>query len=130
MSSMEVLDNKINFLISMTEEIREQMNLNFDFNMFVIKNNLTSTDVVLIIKALTVMGYRNNGVLDSYISDFEGDKRFEKLLNNNKPTFCEFEEFVRGINPKLDAKILLENLKKQQIGEKICKFLLEDQKNN
>ena len=54
-SSIEVLDNKVNFLMAITEEIHREMNLNFDFNKFVIDNNLTSTQVVLIIKALTII---------------------------------------------------------------------------
>lgn len=130
MSNIEVLDNKINFLMSMAEEIHKEMNLNFDFNMFVIKNNLTSTDVVLIIKALTIMGYRRFGLLNNYINDFGDDKRFSSILIDSPPKFSEFQNFIRKINVNLDGKTLLENLKKQKIGENICEFLLEDKGNN
>lgn len=130
MSNVEVLDNKINFLMSITEEIHREMNLNFDFNMFVIKNNLTSTEVVLIIKALTIMGYRKFGLINEYINDFGDDKRFSSILSDAPPKFSEFQDFVKKININLDGRIILENLKKQKIGENICKFLLEDEGNN
>lgn len=129
-SSIEILDNKVNFLLSIAEEIRKEMNLNFDFNMFVIKNNLTSTDVVLIIKALTIMNYKKIGILNEHIDEFKGDNRFDIILNEGKPTFDEFEMFLKSSNLNLNVEILLKNLKKQKIGENICEFLLEDKLNN
>ena len=69
-SSIEVLDNKVNFLMAITEEIHREMNLNFDFNKFVIDNNLTSTQVVLIIKALTIMNYKRFNILFYSFSNF------------------------------------------------------------
>lgn len=129
-SSIEILDNKVNFLLSIAEEIHKEMNLNFDFNTFVIKNNLTSTDVVLIIKALTIMNYKKFGILNEHIDEFKGDNRFDIILNEGKPTFNEFEMFLKNSNLNLNGEILLKNLKKQKIGENICDFLLEDKFNN
>lgn len=129
-SSIEVLDNKVNFLVSIAEEIHKEMNLNFDFNTFVIKNNLTSTDVVLIIKALTIMNYRKFGILNDHIDEFKGDNRFNTILNEGEPTFNEFERFLKNLNLSLDGEVLLKKLKKQKIGENICDFLLEDKGNN
>lgn len=129
-SSIEVLDNKVNFLMSITEEIHREMKLNFDFNKFVIDNNLTSTQVVLIIKALTIMNYKRYGILNDYIKEFKSDGRFDIILNDRKPTFNDFNEFLKSLNLDLDGETLLKSLQKQKIGENICKFLLEDKSNN
>lgn len=129
-SSIEVLDNKVNFLVAITEEIHREMNLNFDFNKFVIDNNLTSTQIVLIIKALTIMNYKRFNILDEYINEFKNDSRFDIILNDRKPTFDDFNEFLRSLNLDLDAEILLKSLQKQKIGENISNFLLEDKLNN
>lgn len=127
---MEVLDNKINFLICMIQEIHNQMNLSLDFDTFVINNDLTSTQVVLIVKSLTILNYRKMSVLDEYLDEFENDVRFSIILNNNVPSFNEFKEFLKRINVYVNEEILLKSLKKQKIGENICKFLLEDKLNN
>ena len=129
-SSIEVLDNKVNFLMAITEEIHREMNLNFDFNKFVIDNNLTSTQVVLIIKALTIMNYKRFNILNEYINEFKNDSRFDIILNDRKPTFNDFNEFLKSLNLDLDGETLLNNLQKQKIGENICNFLLEDKLNN
>lgn len=129
-SSIEVLDNKVNFLMAITEEIHREMNLNFDFNKFVIDNNLTSTQVVLIIKALTIMNYKRFNILNEYINEFKNDSRFDIILNDRKPTFNDFNEFLKSLNLDLDGETLLKNLQKQKIGENICNFLLEDKLNN
>lgn len=130
MSSLEVIDNKVNFLMYMTQEIHNQMNLNLDFNTFVLNNNLTSTEVVLIIKGLTIFNYRRLGILDKHLNEFENDIRFVNILTNDPPTFEEFNKFLRNINLNINGEILLESLKKQKIGENICKFLLEHKLNN
>lgn len=129
-SSIEVLDNKVNFLMAITEEIHREMNLNFDFNKFVIDNNLTSTQVVLIIKALTIMNYKRFNILNEYINEFKNDSRFDIILNDRKPTFNDFNEFLKSLNLDLDGETLLKSLQKQKIGENICNFLLEDKLNN
>ena len=129
-SSIEVLDNKVNFLMAITEEIHIEMNLNFDFNKFVIDNNLTSTQVVLIIKALTIMNYKRFNILNEYINEFKNDSRFDIILNDRKPTFNDFNEFLKSLNLDLDGETLLKSLQKQKIGENICNFLLEDKLNN
>ena len=122
-SSIEVLDNKVNFLMAITEEIHREMNLNFDFNKFVIDNNLTSTQVVLIIKALTIMNYKRFNILNEYINEFKNDSRFDIILNDRKPTFNDFNEFLKSLNLDLDGETLLKSLQKQKIGENICNFL-------
>ena len=129
-SSIEVLDNKVNFLMAITEEIHREMNLNFDFNKFVIDNNLTSTQVVLIIKALNIMNYKRFNILNEYINEFKNDSRFDIILNDRKPTFNDFNEFLKSLNLDLDGETLLKSLQKQKIGENICNFLLEDKLNN
>lgn len=129
-SSIEVLDNKVNFLMAITGEIHREMNLNFDFNKFVIDNNLTSTQVVLIIKALTIMNYKRFNILNEYINEFKNDSRFDIILNDRKPTFNDFNEFLKSLNLDLDGETLLKSLQKQKIGENICNFLLEDKSNN
>lgn len=129
-SSIEVLDNKVNFLMAITEEIHREMNLNFDFNKLVIDNNLTSTQVVLIIKALTIMNYKRFNILNEYINEFKNDSRFDIILNDRKPTFNDFNEFLKSLNLDLDGETLLKSLQKQKIGENICNFLLEDKLNN
>ena len=127
---IEKLNNKVDFLIFLTKEIHKEMNLNFDFNTFVLKNNLSSTDIVLIVKALTIMNYRRFNTLDKHISEFKNDRRFESILSEKNPTFNEFNTFLKSMNLEVDAEILLKNLQKQKIGENICVFLLEDKSNN
>ena len=129
-SSIEVLDNKVNFLIYMTQEIHNRMNLSLDFDTFVINNDLTSTQVVLVIKSLTILNYRRLGTLDEHLDEFKNDFRFSTILNNNMPTFNEFREFLKSIDVYVNEEILLKSLEKQKIGENICKFLLEDKLNN
>ena len=102
-SSIEVLDNKVNFLMAITEEIHREMNLNFDFNKFVIDNNLTSTQVVLIIKALTIMNYKRFNILNEYINEFKNDSRFDIILNDRKPTFNDFNEFLNILKQKIKS---------------------------
>ena len=118
-SSIEVLDNKAYFLMAITEEIHREMNLNFDFNKFVIDNNLTSTQVVLIIKALTIMNYKRFNILNEYINEFKNDSRFDIILNDRKPTFNDFNEFLKSLNLDLDGETLLKSLQKQKFEEKI-----------
>lgn len=130
MSNLEIIDNKVNFLMNMTQEIHNHMNLNLDFNTFVINNDLTSTEVVLIIKGLTILNYRRLGILEEHLNEFGDDIRFANILNMNKPTFEEFNKFLRNINLNINGEILLKSLKKQKIGENICKILLEDKLNN
>lgn len=129
-NNIEILNNKVDFLIFLTKEIHKGMDLNFDFNTFVLNNNLTSTDIVLIVKALTIMNYRRFDILSKHISEFENDRRFESILIENKPTFNEFDTFLKTMNMEINGENLLKNLKKQKIGENICTFLLEDKVNN
>ena len=129
-SSIEVLDNKVNFLMSISEKIQEHININFDFSRFVINNNLTSTQVVLIIKALTILNYRRVKTLNEHKKDFENDSRFNIILNEKIPTFNEFVDFLKSINLEVNGEILLKSLKKQNIGTNVCDFLIEDKLNN
>ena len=129
-SSVEILDNKINFLISISEKIQEYVDINLDFSTFVINNNLTSTQVVLIIKALTILNYRRQNILNEHINEFKNDLRFKVILKEEPPTFNEFVEFLKFINLEVNGEKLLKSLKKQNIGENICQFLIEDKSNN
>ncbi len=129
-SNIEVLESKINFLTLTLEEVYREMNKSFDFTRFVIDNNLTSTQVVLIIKGLTIMNYRKLNRLNDFENDFKDDSRFDFILRNHKPTFDEFNKFLKSIGVYLDCEKLLKSLEKQKIGEDICKFLLEDKQNN
>lgn len=128
--SIEVLESKINFLTLTIEEIYREINKNFDFTKFIIDNNLTSTQAVLIVKALTIMNYRRLNVLDKFRENFNSDPRFNIILNNEPPRFNDFKKFLESIDLNLDCEILLRSLEKQKIGEDICKFLLEDKGNN
>ncbi len=129
-SNIEVLESKINFLTLTLEEVYREMNKSFDFTKFVIDNNLTSTQVVLIIKGLTIMNYRKLNRLNDFENNFKDDSRFDFILRNHKPTFDEFNKFLKSIGVYLDCEKLLKSLEKQKIGEDICKFLLEGKQNN
>ncbi len=98
--------------------------------MFVINNNLTCTDVVLITKALTIMNYRRFGVLDDNTIEFNDDGRLKGILVDKTPNFKEFKDFLLSINLNINAEELLNSLINQKIGINICKFLLEDGLNN
>lgn len=130
LSNIEILDNKVNFLTDITNEVSKYINEDFDFATFVINNNLTSTQVVLIIKALTIMNYRRFGILDEYVSDFQSDLRFSSILKDSIPTFNDFKEFIDDIDACVDIEDMLNSLINQKIGKNICKFLLEDKANN
>lgn len=129
-SSIEVLDNKVKFLTDITNELSRHLNEKFDFNIFVINSDLTSTDVVLIIKALTIMNYRRFGVLNEHISEFKDDLRFNSILVESDPTFLEFKNFISEINADVNVEDMLNSLINQKIGINICKILLEDKENN
>lgn len=124
--SMEILENKFNFLSAITEELGRRSDVNFDFSTFVIENNLVCTDVVLIIKALTIMNYRRFNMLNEHINEFSDDSRLKNILIDSKPTLNEFKDFLIGVNLNLDVIKLLNSLKNEKIGVNICKFLLED----
>lgn len=127
---MDVLENKLNFLYILVEGISKHININFDFFMFAINNNLTCTDVVLITKALTIMNYRRSGLLNDNIIEFNNDSRLKGILLDKTPDFKEFNDFLLSINLNINAKELLSSLINQKIGSNICKFLLEDGGNN
>ena len=127
---MDVLENKLDFLYILVEGISKHININFDFFMFVINNNLTCTDVVLITKALTIMNYRRFGVLDDNTIEFNDDGRLKGILVDKTPNFKEFKDFLLSINLNINAEELLNSLINQKIGINICKFLLEDGLNN
>lgn len=127
---MDVLENKLNFLYILVEGISKHININFDFFMFAINNNLTCTDVVLITKALTIMNYRRSGLLNDNIIEFNNDSRLKGILLDKTPDFKEFNDFLLSINLDINAKELLSSLINQKIGSNICKFLLEDGGNN
>lgn len=129
-TTINSLNDKVNFLIFLVKEIHKEMNLDFDFNTFVLKNSLSSTDIVLIIKALTIMNYRRYSILNRHIGEFENDRRFESILKDEAPTFQEFDEFLKKVNLNVNSELLLKNLHKQKIGENICTFLLEDKLKN
>lgn len=126
---MRVLDDKINFLTLMTYEIHKKLDINSDFTKFVLDNDITCTQVVLIIKALTILNYKKFNKIDDHIEEFENDKRFHELLERDV-NFESFEKFLLNIAPNLDGRELLENLFNQKIGKNICKILLEDKVNN
>ncbi len=123
--NIEILGNKVDFLANMAYKIGEKIGENFDFYMFIINNNLTSTHVVLIIKALTIMNYRRLNILNDNLYRFKDDDRFSDLLMDSKPTFDEFKNFVYSIGADVNTKELLVSLKNQEIGKNICEFLLE-----
>ncbi|BAK80826.1 hypothetical protein [Candidatus Arthromitus sp. SFB-rat-Yit] len=124
--SIDVLNSKLNFLYILVDGISKHINVNFDFFTFVINNNLTCTDIVLITKALTIMNYRRAGLLDKNIREFNGDDRLSGILVNKDPSFSEFDKFLLSINLNVNAKELLSSLINQKIGSNICEFLLED----
>lgn len=130
MQSIEVLESKINFLTLTIEDIYKEINKNFDFTKFIIDNDLTSTQAVLIVKALTIMNYRRLNLLDKFKENFNDDSRFHIILNNDVPRFNDFDKFLKSVDLNLDCEMLLKSLEKQKIGEDICKFLLEDKLNN
>ena len=101
---MDVLENKLDFLYILVEGISKHININFDFFMFVINNNLTCTDVVLITKALTIMNYRRFGVLDDNTIEFNDDGRLKGILVDKTPNFKEFKDFLLSINLNINAE--------------------------
>lgn len=126
---MEILEDKINFLTLMTDDIHRELNLNFDFTKFVLDNNLTCTQVVLIIKGLIILNYKKFNMINDHREEFEEDERFHELLEGNVK-FETFEKFLLGIVPDVNGEELLKNLCNQKIGRNICKILLEDKGNN
>ena len=126
---VEILEDKINFMTLMTDEIHRELNLNFDFTKFVLDNNLTCTQVVLIIKGLIILNYKKSNMINDHKEEFENDERFHELLESDV-NFKSFEKFISKVCPNVNAHELLENLCNQKIGRNICKILLEDKENN
>lgn len=126
---VEILEDKINFLTLMTDDIHRELNLNFDFTKFVLDNNLTCTQVVLIIKGLIILNYKKSNMINDHKEEFENDERFHELLESDV-NFKSFEKFISEVCPNVNVHELLENLCNQKIGRNICKILLEDKENN
>lgn len=126
---VEILEDKINFLTLMTDDIHRELNLNFDFTRFVLDNNLTCTQVVLIIKGLIILNYKKSNMINDHKEEFENDERFHELLESDVK-FKSFEKFISEVCPNVNVHELLENLCNQKIGRNICKILLEDKENN
>lgn len=128
--SIDVLNSKLNFLYILVDGISKHINIKFDFFTFVINNNLTCTDIVLIMKALTIMNYRRAKLLDKNIEEFNGDVRLSEILVNKAPSFSEFDKFLLSINLNINSRELLSSLINQKIGSNICEFLLADGEQN
>ena len=124
----KLMEYKIKLLHMM---ITSMDNFKFNFYSYVIDHNITEYQTSLILNSLTIIKERlSSGDISSLKSIFNDKEELTLLLNNSKPSYKEFERFIKSItNDDINVKYLIKSLELQGINTEVCKFLLKDSNN-
>ncbi|WP_027634444.1 hypothetical protein [Clostridium hydrogeniformans] len=126
---LDLLEYKVRLIHSI---ITSMDDFKHDFFSFIIDHNLTESQTSLILKALSILKDRidDGEVLEITRSLYSGIEELRILMINNKPSFKEFQDFIRlKVDEDINTEYLLKSLQRQKINVKVCEFLLEDCKN-
>ena len=121
----KLMEYKIKLLHMM---ITSMDNFKFSFFSFVIDHNITEYQTSLILNSLTIIKERlSSGDISWLKSIFNDKEELTLLLNNSKPSYKEFERFIKSVtNDGINVKYLIKSLELQGINTEVCKFLLKD----
>lgn len=121
----KLIEYKIKLLHMM---ITSMDNFKFSFFSFVIDHNITEYQTSLILNSLTIIKERlSSGDISWLKSIFNDKEELTLLLNNSKPSYKEFERFIKSVtNDGINVKYLIKSLELQGINTEVCKFLLKD----
>lgn len=121
----KLMEYKIKLLHMM---ITSMDNFKFSFFSFVIDHNITEYQTSLILNSLTIIKERlSSGDISWLKSIFNDKEELTLLLNNSKPSYKEFERFIKSVtNDGINVKYLIKSLESQGINTEVCKFLLKD----
>ncbi|MHC1681911.1 MAG: hypothetical protein AB6733_03015 [Clostridiaceae bacterium] len=104
------------------------------FYSFIIDHDLSQQNVSIIFKSLSILEDRiceNKTLHEPRELNCENTLEFENLLINSKPTYNEYETFIKNnINEELNVRYLLLALKRQGIHTAVCEYLLKDMEIN
>ena len=125
----KLMEYKIKLLHMM---ITSMDNFKFNFYSYVIDHNITEYQTSLILNSLTIIKERlSSGDISSLKSIFNDKEELTLLLNNSKPSYKEFERFIKSItNDDINVKYLIKSLELQGINTEVCNFLLKDSDNS
>ena len=121
----KLMEYKIKLLHMM---ITSMDNFKFNFYSYIIDHNITEYQTSLILNSLTIIKERlSSGDISWLKSIFNDKEELTLLLNNSKPSFKEFERFIKSVtNDGINVKYLIKSLELQGINTEVCKFLLKD----
>ncbi|MHC0551631.1 MULTISPECIES: DUF1878 family protein [Salinicoccus] len=109
----------------------------YPFFFFALNHDFTREQVNGIIKILNIFNNRLNNSNSTNVTDQrleEDDKKFlmnlginvNSLYSNDTPTYEEFSTYIKVITAHdFEIKYLLMSLKKQNINDNVCEFLLK-----
>lgn len=121
----KLMEYKIKLLHMM---ITSMDNFKFNFYSYIIDHNITEYQTSLILNSLTIIKERlSSGDISWLKSIFNDKEELTLLLNNSKPSYKEFERFIKSVtNDGINVKYLIKSLELQGINTEVCKFLLKD----
>ena len=121
----KLIEYKIKLLHMM---ITSMDNFKFSFFSFVIDHNITEYQTSLILNSLTIIKERlSSGDISWLKSIYDDKEELTLLLKNSKPSYKEFERFIKSVtNDDINVKYLIKSLESQGINTEVCKFLLKD----